>query len=100
MQEHYEPSVGDWYRDAEGRSFEIVAVDEEDGSIEVQYFDGAVEEYDIETWYELEIEPTAPPEDWSGPYDDLEKDDLGDTEVPMHPEDWNGPWDDIEREDY
>jgi hypothetical protein len=77
-----------------------VAVDEEDGSIEVQYFDGAVEEYEIETWYELEIEPTVPPEDWSGPYDDLERDDMGDTEVPMHPEDWNGPWDDIEREDY
>lgn len=100
MQEHYEPSVGEWYRDADGRSFEIVAVDEEDGSIEVQYFDGAVEEYEFETWYELDVEPTAPPEDWSGPYDDLERDDMGDTEVPMHPEDWNGPWDDIEREDY
>ena len=100
MQEHYEPSVGDWYRDAEGRSFEIVAVDEDDGSIEVQYFDGAVEEYELETWYELDIEPTSPPEDWSGPYDDVERDDMGDTEVPMHPEDWNGPWDDIEREDY
>ncbi len=100
MHEHCEPSVGGWYRDAGGRSFEIVAIDEDAGSIEVQYFDGAVEEYELETWYELEVEPTAPPEDWSGPYDDLERDDMGDTEVPMRPEDWNGPWDEIEREDY
>lgn len=100
MQDRYEPSVGEWYRHLDGRCFEVVAVDEDSGTIETQYFDGEVEEYDIETWYELEIEPTAPPEDWSGPYDDLVHDDMGDTEAPMRPEDWNGPWDDIEREDY
>lgn len=100
MQDRYEPSVGDWYKDEEGRSFEVVAVDEDEGSVEVQYFDGSLEEYDIEIWSELELEPIAPPEDWTGPFDDLERDDLGDTETPLRPEDWDGPWDNLDRDDY
>lgn len=100
MQDRYEPSVGDWYKDEEGRSFEVVAVDEDDGSVEVQYFDGSLEEYDIEIWSELELEPVSPPEDWTGPFDDLERDDLGDTETPLRPEDWDGPWDNLDRDDY
>jgi len=76
MATEYEPRVGDWYTNATAEIFEIVAYDEEDQTLEIQYFDGTVEELDLDTWYEMDIEPTAPPEDWSGSLD-IERDDYG-----------------------
>ena len=60
---------GDWFQTVHGDLLEVVASDESDGSIEVQYFDGTVEELDIETWYDLISGPAAAPEDWTGPLD-------------------------------
>ncbi|MGK4302010.1 DUF6763 family protein, partial [Klebsiella pneumoniae] len=56
------------------------AFDEDDGTIELQYFDGTVEEMDLEDWNaEKEIgslEEIEPPEDWTGSVDvDPEEDD-------------------------
>ena len=79
------PELGKWYQDNEGHYFEIVACDD-DGAMEVQYFDGTVEEIDIDTWNQLEVTKSAPPEDWTGPFDDLEADDIGDTDKVQHPE--------------
>lgn len=94
----YSPSVGDWYKNSLGLSFEIVAVDEADDTIAVQYYDGEVEEYDMETWRLLELTPIAPPEDWSAPFDDLEKDDLGYADG-ARAEDRISPLDEIDRMD-
>ncbi len=44
-----DPEIGYWYRDIQNRLFEVVALENED-SIEVQYFDGDVTEYDRESW--------------------------------------------------
>ena len=45
------PDIGNWYRrTGGGELFEVVAVDEDDGTLEIQYFDGTVEEMDIEDW--------------------------------------------------
>jgi hypothetical protein len=44
------PVIGNWYRIQGSDSFEVVAVDDDDGTIELQYFDGTVEEMDIEDW--------------------------------------------------
>ncbi len=86
------PTIGTWYRNLEDkRLFEIVATDEDDGTIEIQYFEGEIEELDTDTWDELTLELTAAPEDWTGPYDDLVSDDLGDTEEPKRPENWSDP---------
>ena len=91
------PAVSSWYRDKETeRVFEIVALDEDDGTIEIQYFEGEIEELDIDNWYDLSLDTIAAPEDWSGPYDDLVPDDFGDTEEPIHPETWASPLDDID----
>ncbi len=68
--------VGDWFRTVEGEKLEVVAYDRDEGVIEVQFYDGTVEEYDQEDWLELEVKPTAPPEDWAGSYD-VSKDDYG-----------------------
>ena len=43
------PEVGLWYRDIDNRLFEVVALENED-SIEVQYYDGDISEYDRESW--------------------------------------------------
>ncbi len=91
------PIVRAWYRDRETeRVFEIVALDEDDKTIEIQYFEGEIEELEFDTWYDLNLDTIAAPEDWSGPYDDLVPDDFGDTEEPTHPETWASPLDDID----
>lgn len=68
------PGIGDWYRLNGGQLFEVVAVDDDDGTIEIQYFDGTVEEMDVEDWDaqwdEGALEAAEePPEDGSGSSD-------------------------------
>ncbi|HUO18956.1 MAG TPA: DUF6763 family protein [Steroidobacteraceae bacterium] len=68
------PGIGDWYRLNGGQLFEVVAVDDDDGTIEIQYFDGTVEEMDVEDWDaqwdEGALEAAEePPEDGSGSVD-------------------------------
>lgn len=85
-----EPVVGQWYEHIDkGQKFEIVSLDEDIGTVEIQYFDGDLDEIDIENWYGLEIQPSEPPEDWTGPLDNVAKDDLGFTETAMTEEDWS-----------
>lgn len=94
----YEPMIGDWYQTEEGASFEVIAVDPDEDVVEIQYFDGAIEELDMESWYAMEIKRREAPEDWSGPYDDLVKDDFGDTEQARHPDEWSNPLDSLDWE--
>ena len=63
------PGVGEWYRLSSGELLEVVAFDAGDGTIEVQYFDGTVEELEVDEWLEDEFESTEPPEDWTGSLD-------------------------------
>jgi len=69
--------IGNWYRRTNGQLFEVVAVDDEDATIELQFFDGTIDEVDRDTWSKLLIERVAAPEDWSGSVD-------------MDPEDFSG----------
>ncbi|HYW93504.1 MAG TPA: DUF6763 family protein [Gammaproteobacteria bacterium] len=72
-----EPAVGAWYRNRETDArFEVVAVDEHARTVEVQHYDGDLEEYDFGAWSRLDLEELVPPEDWSGPLDLGERDDL------------------------
>ena len=76
-----QPGIGDWYRLNGGALFEVVARDDDDGTIEIQYFDGTVEEMDIEDWEsqweEGVLKSAEPPEDWSGSVDVESVDDEG-----------------------
>ena len=70
------PIVGEWYRRSNGAStatnasiFEVVAIDRDDGTVEVQHFDGTLEEFDLDAWDEQEFEEAQPPEDWTGSVD-------------------------------
>lgn len=70
------PQVGSWYKNVEeDRSFEVVAFDEDEELIEIQYEGGELEELDLDTWNESPITAIDAPEDWEGPYDDTEMDD-------------------------
>src|ERR1700686_436086 len=68
-----QPDIGGWYRVRGGELLEVVAIDEDDGTIEVQYFDGTVEELDLADWQAQrtkgEIEDAEAPEDWRGSVD-------------------------------
>lgn len=85
------PRIGDWYKNPVGDSFEIVAQDEEDDTLELQYYDGTVEELDMESWESMRPEPIEPPEDWSGSMDIAREDidtmadfsDTGDWQVAL-----------------
>jgi hypothetical protein len=63
------PVIGEWFRRTGGDSFEVVAIDRDDHTIEIQYFDGTVEEIELEEWREAEIESCEAPEDWTGSLD-------------------------------
>ncbi len=69
MSTEHNPRIGDWYKSPVGDYFEIVAQDEDDDTLELQYYDGTVEELDMDTWETLQPEPIEPPEDWSGSMD-------------------------------
>ena len=67
------PEIGEWYRGATNALFEVVAIDDADQTIEIQYFDGTIEEMDFDSWQELlkdeSIEAADASEDWSGSLD-------------------------------
>lgn len=84
------PRISQWYRHLDkGQQFYVTAIDDEEGTVDIQHFDGDVEEMDFDDWNEMDLETIAPPEDWTGPVDDIERDDLGYSETGMEPEDWS-----------
>lgn len=97
MQTQHKPEMDGWYRDTSGRTFQVVGVDDQEATVEIQYFGGEVEDLGLSSWYAMELEAIDSPEDWTGPFDDLLRDDLGDTDSVRHPEDWNGPWEEMDR---
>ncbi len=63
------PVIGNWFRRPGGTLFEVVAIDEDDGTVEIQQFDGTIGEIEIEYWPQLLLVEAAAPEDWSGSVD-------------------------------
>lgn len=80
-----DPVIESWYKDVENNLvFKVVAIDETDDTVEVQYLDGDIGEYDKESWYNSTFDYIEAPEDWSAPYDDMEIDDLGYSDNDIH----------------
>jgi hypothetical protein len=63
MATELEPIVGDWYS-YRGRDFTVIDVDEDGGYVEIQYANGNVQQVDLNAWYDMDLEPSAEPEDW------------------------------------
>jgi hypothetical protein len=55
----------------------VTGYDDSSRTIEIQTFDGDVDEIDEEARTILPLEFAEPPEDWTGPLDNVENGDLG-----------------------
>ncbi|MBT5331633.1 MAG: hypothetical protein HOL48_07625 [Porticoccaceae bacterium] len=64
------PEIGGWYIDLQlNQHFEVVAFDDHERTIEIQYVDGELSEVDMEGWRQMSVESAAAPEDWSASYE-------------------------------
>jgi hypothetical protein len=63
------PIIGQWFRRPSGTLFEVVAIDDDDRTVEIQQLDGTIDEVDIDVWHELLLTEVSAPEDWSGSVD-------------------------------
>jgi hypothetical protein len=95
------PTVSQWYKNLEkGYEFRVASIDEDEGTVEVQYIDGDSEEIDLDSWYDMDLETIEPPEDWVGGdgEDDEEDDDL-DYDDEEEEDDWDEDSDDDDFDD-
>ena len=103
MARDYDPVQGQWYEDLEENEiFKVLSVDPDEEIIEVQYENGDIEEIDLDTWHELDLERAEEPEGWASDDEDEEDDD--DEDLDEDDEDWDededdDDWDDDEDED-
>lgn len=99
MARDYDPVQGKWYEDLEENEvFKVLSVDPDQELVEVQYENGDIEEIDLDTWHELDLEQAQEPEGWAA--DDEEEDD--EEEEEEDEDDWDeddDDWDDDEDED-
>ncbi|HEY5682152.1 MAG TPA: DUF6763 family protein [Sulfuricaulis sp.] len=72
-----EPMVGAVYEDLEedGRTFEVIAFDENDGTIEIQYSDGSTDKMDLDDWYGMDLERLESDDEEEDEVDSAEADD-------------------------
>ncbi|MBV8910359.1 MAG: hypothetical protein JOZ89_06330 [Gammaproteobacteria bacterium] len=92
MSRDYEPVPGQWYENLEEEeSFRVLSVDEDSELLEIEYLDGDIEEIDLETWHEMDLERIEEPEGWSESDDEdtEEEDDDWDEEEDEDEDDWD-----------
>jgi len=96
----YEPVPGQWYENLEEEeSFRVLSVDEDSELLEIEYLDGDIEEIDLESWHEMDLERIAEPEGWSESDDeDTEEEDDWDEEDEEDEDDWDEEEDDADEE--
>ena len=92
MPNELDPRIDQWYAHFDkGQRFYVTAIDEEQNTVEVQHFDGDIEELSLDEWRDLQIELSEEPENWSGALDIAEKDDLGTGVTDTKASDWTEP---------
>jgi hypothetical protein len=95
----YEPVAGQWYENIdENESFRVLSVDEDSELIEIEYLDGDIEEIDLDTWAELDLDKIDQPEGWSA--DDDEEDEKEEKDEKEELEDWDEDEEDEDDEDW
>ena len=96
----YEPVAGQWYENLEEEeSFRVLSVDEDSELVEIEYLDGDIEEIDLETWHEMDLDRSEEPEGWSESDDEDEAEDDEDWEEDEDEDEDDDDWDDDEDED-
>jgi hypothetical protein len=88
------PTIGNWYRHLDkGELFQVVGFDEHSRTIEIQAVGGDIDEIDEDVWDTLPIAHGEPPEDATGPMDDLDSDAGSDLDSEAKPALWAEPRD-------
>ena len=100
MSRDYEPVPGQWYENLEDEeSFRVLTVDEDSELVEIEYLDGEIEEIDLETWHEMDLERTEEPEGWSES-DEEDEDEEEEEDEDDDDDDDDDDWDEDEDDDY
>lgn len=101
MARDYDPVQGQWYEDLEENEvFRVLSVDPDEEIIEVQYENGDIEEMDLDTWHELDLERASEPEGWaSDDDDDKEEEEEEEDEDDWDEDEDDDDWDDDDDED-
>ena len=95
MAREFEPMVGQWYENIdENDSFRVLSVNEDAELIEIEYLDGDIEEIDVDTWAEFDLDKIEQPEGWSGADITKPEDDDDDEEDEDEDDDWDDDDDD------
>ena len=93
MSRDYEPVKGQWYENVEeDETFRVLSVDEDAELVEIEYLDGDIEEMDIDSWHEMDLERIEEPEGWAAADDEEEEEEEDD-------EDEDDDWDEDDDED-
>jgi segregation and condensation protein B len=96
-----EPIRGQWYENVEeDETFRVLSVDEDSELIEIEYLDGDIEEVDVETWHEMDLELTDEPEGWSDTDDEEEDEEDEEEDEDDDDDDDDDDWDEDEDEDW
>jgi hypothetical protein len=94
----YEPVKGQWYENIEeDDSFRVLSVDPDAELVEIEYLDGDIEEIDLDTWHEMDLERIAEPEGWAAENDEEEEEEEEEDE---DDDDWDEDEDDEDDEDW
>ena len=97
MGRDYEPVAGQWYENVEeDDSFRVLSVDEDAELVEIEYLDGEIEEIDLDTWHEMDLERIAEPEGWAAEEDDDEDEE---EEEEDEEDDEDDDWDEDDEDD-
>ena len=100
MSRDYEPVPGQWYENVEEEeSFRVLSVDEDSERLEIEYLDGDIEEIDLESWREMDLERIEEPEGWSESDDEDAADDDDDWEEEDEDEDEDDDDDDWDEDE-
>ena len=92
MTDEIQPVPEQWYHNIDDAVlFEVLSVDND--MIEIQHHDGEVEEINMETWEELELELIENPQDWIDNSEDMNSDNFMNGE---DEDDWNGAYEELE----
>ncbi len=99
----YEPVKGQWYENGEeDETFRVLSVDEDAELVEIEYLDGDIEELDIDSWHEMDLERIPVPEGWTEAADADDDDDWDEDEEDEDEDDEDeddDDWDEDEDED-
>ncbi len=96
MLNELDPRIEQWYAHFDkGQRFYVVTIDEQQNTVEIQHFDGDLEEISFDEWRGLQIELSEEPENWAGALDIAEEDDLGTGITDTRPDDWAEPGEDF-----